>query len=89
MPSKSRSGRPHCRSLKRLVRRDTVLVCCLHAGCPRKRRIPRPDDMGKNVAAIECHCPWHEDDLNGCKEAPEYFYDAKGRQLDFVTWKPM
>lgn len=68
------------------ARRDTILMRCLKKGCPRTRRVPRPDDVGKNVAEIHSDCPWHEKE--GMKAYPEYFYDAKGRELDWETWKP-
>jgi hypothetical protein len=32
-------------------------------------------------------CPWHE--KQGMKAYPEYYYDAKGRELDWETGKPM
>ena len=75
-------------TLQPVVRQpDTVLVICTTEGCPRKKRIPRPDDIGKNVATVQTVCPWHEE--SGMKAYPEYFYDAKGRELDWETWKPV
>lgn len=64
-----------------------ILMRCIKKGCPRTRRLPRPEDVGINVVEIYSYCPWHE--KSGMKEYPEYFFDAKGRALDWETWKPI
>lgn len=63
-----------------------ILMRCLKKGCPRTRRIPRPEDVGSNVVEIHSDCTWHAKD--GMKAYPEYFFDAEGRELDWQTWQP-
>ena len=63
----------------------TLLMRCLKAGCPRKKRVARAlcPDVPKNAVEVHSFCPWHEG--SGWKAYPEYFYDAKGHRLDGET----
>jgi hypothetical protein len=66
-----------------------VIVVCTVPNCPRTLQIPYPEDLKSSkgkIAYIQSECPWHTE--NGMKEYPEYYFDAKGRRLDWETWKP-
>jgi hypothetical protein len=61
---------------------------CLKLGCPRTKNVFRTKDIGKNVVEIHSLCPWHEGS-SGDKGYEEFFFDKKGRKLDWETWKPL
>lgn len=75
------------RTLKRDWRENMVRMVCLHKGCPRKVWRPRSTELPAVVKTVQSDCDWHEQP--GMKEYPEYYYDAKGRELDWETWKPV
>lgn len=69
-------------------RKDFVKCRCLHKGCPRTSLLERKyleSYVPKQTAEIHSDCPWHEKE--GMKAYPEYYYDAKGRELDWETGK--
>ena len=71
-------------------RKNCVKIRCLHPGCPRTSLLEREyleSYVPKQTAEIHMDCPWHE--KQGMKAYPEYYYDAKGRELDWETGKPM
>lgn len=62
-----------------MSRKNTVLLRCLKKGCPRTKKIDRPADFPKSVVEGHSYCPWHEP--HGAKAYPEYWYDAKGKDI--------
>lgn len=70
-------------------RKNFVKIRCLKEGCPRTSLCERKnlaDYVPKRTAEIHSDCPWHTEEGN--KEYPEYYYDSKGRELDWETGKP-
>ncbi len=63
---------------------------CLKKGCPRTKVVEREkleDWIPKNVVEIRNYCPWHYGHCD--KGYPEFYYDSRGRQIDWETGKPV
>ena len=72
-----------------LPKPDTVLMRCLKQGCPRTKRVRRSlleAWVPKKAVELHTYCPWH--DARCDKGNPEYYFDKKGRRLDWETGKP-
>lgn len=71
-------------------RKNFVKIRCLKKGCPRTSLLERKyleSYVPKQTAEIHTGCPWHTQE--GMKAYPEYYFDSKGRELDWETGKPI